>query len=192
MSRELTEKKRRNIRGDKVVEKPEPIQEPYQDFRTPYTGNTQAVLTEVENNRLIPTDKLLNAFIKNIKNGTHKVESKAEFDKQWLSVLGKSMREILEPEGYTQQDYADYIHEYNEPVVNNYYYTFNGNVYDPVEFKVTKINKTYGFTRQDNGECCNFTIVKDKARGGFTFKLQPLDYFNLPEWVGGWWRKDTI
>ena len=86
---------------------------------------------------------------------------------------------------FTKQDYADYIHETLEPIDHNYSYTFTNNVYDPVEFKVTKINKTYGFTRQDTGECCNFTIVKDKARGGFTFKLQPLDYFNLPEWVGG-------
>ena len=32
MSRELTEKKQRNIRGDKAVVKPETIQEPYQDL----------------------------------------------------------------------------------------------------------------------------------------------------------------
>lgn len=187
MSRELTEKKRRNIRGDKAVVRQETIQEPYQDLRTPYTGDTQAVFTEVEGKRIISTHYLLNAFIKNVKNGTHKVESKAEFDKQWLSVLGKSASEILEPEGFTKQDYADYIHEYNEPVDNNYSYTFNSNgtmIYEPVDFKVTKINKTYGFTRQDTGECCNFTIVKD-GNGGFTYKLQELDYFNLPEWVGG-------
>lgn len=134
-----TEKKQRNIRGDKVVVKPEPIQEPYQDFRTPYTGNTQAVLTGVEGKNIIPTDKLLNAFIKNIKNGTHTVESKAESDKRWLALFSR--------------DSLDFLPD--------------------------------GFTRQDTGECCNFTIVKDKARGGFTFKLQPLDYFNLPEWVGG-------
>ena len=188
MSRELTEKKRRNIRGDKAVIEPETIQEPYQDFRTPYTGNTQAVFTEVDGKKIVTTHYLLNTFIKNVKNGTHKVESKAEFDKQWLSVLGKSASEILDPEGFTKQDYADYIHEYNEPVDNNYSYTFsssNGSkVYEPVDFKVTKINKTYGFTRQDNGECCNFTIVKD-GNGGFTYKLQELDDFNLPEGVGG-------
>ena len=50
MSRELTEKKRRNIRGDKAVVKQETIQESYQDPRTPYTGNTQAVFTEVDGN----------------------------------------------------------------------------------------------------------------------------------------------
>lgn len=179
-----TEKKQRNIRGDKVVVKPEPIQEPYQDFRTPYTGDTQAVLTGVEGKNIIPTDKLLNAFIKNIKNGTHTVESKAESDKRWLALFTRDSLDFL-PDGFTKQDYADYIHETLEPIDHNCSYTFTGNVYDPVEFKVTKINKTYGFTRQDTGECCNFTIVKDKARGGFTFKLQPLDYFNLPEWVGG-------
>lgn len=191
MSRELTEKKRRNIRGDKAVARQETIQEPYQDLRTPYTGDTQAVFTEVEGKRIISTHYLLNAFIKNVKNGTHEVESKAESDKRWLSLMSKYAGEILEPEGFTKQDYADYIHEYNEPIANNYLYSFGG-AYEPVEFKVTKINKTFGFTRQDTGECCNFTIVKDKDRDGFTYKLQPLDDFNLPEWVGGWWRKDTI
>lgn len=194
MSRELTEKKRRNITPSKGVVEPKMTQPPYRDYRTPYTGNTQAVFTEADGKKIVTTHYLLNAFIKNVKNGTHKVESKAEFDKQWLSVLGKSASEILEPEGFTKQDYADYIHEYNEPVNNNYSYTFSSNgtmIYEPVDFKVTKINKTYGFTRQDTGECCNFTIVKD-GNGGFTYKLQELDYFNLPEWVGGWWRKDTI
>lgn len=178
MSRELTEKKRRNIRGDKAVVKQETIQEPYQDLRTPYTGDTQAVLTGVEGKNLIPTSTLLNIFIKNIKAGKHTVESKAESDKKLLDVLGIKNR------GFTRQDYADYIHEYNEPVVSNYYYTFINSTYAPVEIKVTKINKTYGFTRQDTGECCNFTIVSNK-RGGYTYKLQPLNYFNLPEWQGG-------
>lgn len=191
MSRELTEKKRRNVRGDKVAYEPETIQEPYQDFRTPYTGNTQVVFTEVEGKKIISTHYLLNAFIKNVKNGTHKVESKADSDRSWLSLMGKYAGDIMRQEGYTKQDYVDYIHEYNEPIANNYLYSFGG-AYEPVEFKVTKINKTYGFTRQDNGECCNFTIVKDKDRDGFTYKLQPLDDFNLPEWVGGWWRIDTI
>lgn len=186
MSRELTEKKRPNVSRFKGVKKVETIQEPYQDLRTPYTGNTQAVLTEVEGKRIIPTDKLLNAFIKNVKNGTHKVESKADSDRSGLSLMSKYAGEILEPKGFTKQDYADYIHETLEPIPNNYLYSFGG-AYEPVEFKVTKISKTYGFTRQDNGECCNFTIVKD-GNGGFTYKLQPLDYFNLPGWVGGWWR----
>lgn len=186
MSRELTEKKRPNVSRFKGVKEVETIQEPYQDLRTPYTGDTQAVLTEVEGKRIIPTDKLLNAFIENVKNGTHKVESKADGDRSWLSIMSKYAGEILEPEGFTKQDYADYIHETLEPIPNNYLYSFGG-AYEPVEFKVTKISKTYGFTRQDNGECCNFTIVKD-GNGEFTYKLQPLDYFNLPEWVGGWWR----
>lgn len=187
MSRELTEKKRRNITPDKGVVEPKLTQPPYRDYRTPYTGNTQAVLTGVEGKNIIPTDQLLNAFIKNLKNGTHTVESKAESDKKWLALFKRDSLDFL-PEGFTKQDYADYIHETLEPIDHNYSYTFTSNgvsVYEPVEFKVTKINRTYGFTRQDTGECCNFTIVKDKARGGFTFKLQPLDYFNLPEWVGG-------
>ena len=191
MSRELTEKKRRNIRGDKAVVNQETIQEPYQDLRTPYTGDTQAVFTEVEGKRVISTHYLLNAFIKNVKNGTHKVESKADSDRSWLSIMGKYAGEILELEGFTKQDYADYIHEHKEPIPNNYLYSFGG-TYEPVEFKVTKINKTFGFTRQDTGECCNFTIVKNKDRDGFIYKLQPLDDFNLPEWVGGWLRKDDI
>ena len=190
MSRELTEKKRRNIRGDKAVVEQETIQEPYQDPKTPYTGNTQNIFTEVEGKRIISTHYLLNAFIKNVKNGTHKVESKADSDKSWLSLMSKYAGEILELEGFTKQDYVDYIHEYNEPIANNYLYSFGG-AYEPVEFKITKINKTYGFTRQDNGECCNFTIIKD-GNGGFTYKLQELDDFNLPEWVGGWLRKDNI
>lgn len=186
MSRELTEKKRPNVSRFKGVKKGETIQEPYQDLRTPYTGDTQAVFTEVEGKRIISTHYLLNAFIENVKNGTHKVESKADGDRSWLSMMSKYAGEILEPKGFTKQDYADYIHETLEPIPNNYLYSFGG-AYEPVEFKVTKISKTYGFTRQDNGECCNFTIVKD-GNGGFTYKLQPLDYFNLPEWVGGWWR----
>lgn len=185
MTRELTEQKQRNMRGDKVVVDPETIQEPYQDFRTPYTGNTQAVFVAVEGKRTIPTHLLLNTFIKYVKDGTHKVESKADSDRSWLSTFNRdsNLKGILEPYGYTKQDYADYIHETLEPIANNYYYTFGG-AYEPVAFKVTKINKTYGFTRQDNGECCNFTIVKD-GNGGFTYKLQDLDDFNLPEWVGG-------
>lgn len=187
MSRELTEKKQRNIRGDKAVKKVETIQEPTEDLRTPYTGNTQAVFTEVDGKKIITTHYLLNAFIENLKKGKHNPESKAESDKRWLSLMGKYAGEILANEGYTKQDYADYIHEYNEPIDNNYYYTFTSNgvkAYEPVEFKVTKIGKVFGFTRQDNGECCNFTIVKSK-HGGFTYMLQPLDDFNLPEWVGG-------
>lgn len=188
MSRELTEKKRRNIRGDKAVREPETIQEPYQDLRTPYTGNTQAVFTEVEGKKVITTHCLLNTYIANLKKGIHeKVESKADFDKRWLSLTGKDTDGVLARYGLTEQDYADYIHETLEPVVNNYSYTFSNNgvkTLEPVEFKVTKIGRVYGFTRQDNGECCNFTIVKD-GNGGFTYKLQPLDDFNLPEWVGG-------
>lgn len=194
MSRELTEKKQRNIRGDKAVVEQETIQEPYQDFRTPYTGNTQAVFTEVDGKKIVTTHYLLNAYIANLKKGIHEqVETKAESDKRWLELFNKDTLDFL-PDGFTKQDYADYIHEYNEPIAHNYSYTFTDHgqkAYEPVEFKVTKINKTYGFTRQDTGECCNFTIVKN-GNGGFTYKLQELDYFNLPEWVGGWWRKDTI
>lgn len=188
MSRELTEKKQRNIRGDKAVVEQETIQEPYQDFRTPYTGNTQAVFTEVDGKKIISTHYLLNAYIANLKKGIHeKVESKAESDKRWVSIFGKETEDLLKREGYTKQDYKDYIHYSLPPIDHNYSYTFTTNgikSYEPVEFKVTKIGKTYGFTRQDNGECCNFTIVKD-GNGGFTYKLQELDYFNLPEWVGG-------
>ena len=195
MSRELTEKKQRNIRGDKAVIEPETIQEPYQDFRTPYTGNTQAVFTEVDGKKVVTTHYLLNAYIANLKKGIHEqVESKAESDKRWVSIFGKETESILKREGFTKQDYADYIHESLPPIDHNYSYTFTTNgkkSYEPVEFKVTKIGKVYGFTRQDNGECCNFTIVKD-GNGGYTYKLQELDDFNLPEWVGGWWRKDTI
>lgn len=185
MSRELTEKKQRNVRGDKVGIEQETIQQPYQDPRTPYTGNTQAIFTEVEGKRLINTHYVLNAFIKNIKNGTHQVESKAESDKAWFKLFNsKRDKEMLEDFGYTEQEYKAYIHDVLEPIPNNYSYNF-GNEYEPVDFKVTKINKTYGFTRQDTGECCNFTIVKEKDGHGFTYKLQPLDDFNLPEWVGG-------
>ena len=183
MSRELTGKKRRNIRGDKAVVKPKTIQQPYQDLRTPYTGDTNAVITGAREKNLIPTSELLNIFIKYVKNGTHKVTSKAESDKEWLAFYKR-----VEPLGYledgrTPQDYANFITQYLEPIANNYRYSFGG-YYDPVEFKVTKVKRVYGFTRQDTGECCNFTIVKDKLRDRFTFKLQPLDYFNLPEWVG--------
>ena len=193
MSRELTEKKRRNITPSKGVVEPKLTQPPYRDYRTPYTGNTQAVFTEVDGKKVVTTHYLLNAFIKNLKNGTHEIESKAESDKRWYSLFSKDLDKIL-PEGYTKQDYKDYIHECLDPIDHNFSYTFTSHgvsVYEPVDFKVTKINRTYGFTRQDNGECCNFTIVKD-GNGGFTYKLQELDYFNLPEWVGGWWRKDTI
>ena len=183
MSRELTEKKRPNVSRFKGVKKVETIQEPYQDLRTPYTGNTQAVFTEVDGKKIVTTHYLLNAYIANLKKGIHEqVETKAESDKRWLELFNKDTLDFL-PDGFTKQDYADYIHETLEPIPNNYLYSFGG-AYEPVEFKVTKINKTYGFTRQDNGECCNFTIVKD-GNGGFTYKLQELDYFNLPEWVGG-------
>lgn len=189
MSRELTEKKRRNIRGDKVAYEPETIQEPYQDTRTPYTGNTQADFIEVEGKKIVSTHYLLNAYIANLKKGIHKkVESKAESDRFWLDLYkGKTGRELLEPEMSLDQ-YKNYIKWCMPPIANNYYYTFTSHgikTYEPVEFKVTKVNKTYGFTRQDTGECCNFTIVKN-GNGGFTYKLQELDDFNLPEWVGGW------
>lgn len=185
MSGELTEKKRRNIRGNKALVQPETVQEPTEDLRTPYTGDRNAVLIGVESKNLIPTSTLLNIFIKSIKEGKVRVESKAESDKTWLKLLtGKSARELM-PSGFTDQDITDYIHEFNEPIASNFRYTFTNGYYDPVDFKVTKINRIYGFTRQDTGECCNFTIVKDKRRSGFTFKLQPLDYFNLPEWAGG-------
>lgn len=182
MSSELTEKKRPNISHCKGIKQSKMIVEPTEDLRTPYTGDMQAVLTGVEGKNLIPTSTLLNTFIKNIKAGRHTVESKAESDKELLDILciGKTIKN----RGLIRQDCADYIHEYNEPIVNNYYYTFINSTYDPVRFKVTKINKTYGFTRQDTGECCNFTIVSNK-RGGYTYKLQPLNYFNLPEWQGG-------
>lgn len=188
MSRELTEKKRRNITPSKVVVEPKLTQPPYRDYRTPYTGNTQAVFTEVDGKRVVTTHYLLNAYITNLKKGIHeKVETKAESDKRWVSLFGRDTDGILARYGFTKQDYADYIHETLEPIDHNYNYTFTINgkkSYEPVEFKVTKIGKIYGFTRQDNGECCNFTIVKD-GNGGFTYKLQELDYFNLPEWVGG-------
>lgn len=188
MSRELTEKKRRNITPSKGVVEPKLTQPPYRDYRTPYTGNTQAVFTEVDGKKVVTTHYLLNAYIANLKKGIHeKVETKAESDKLWLSVIGKYVSKPLNNSGYTKQDYADYIHEALEPIDHNYSYTFTDHgqkAYEPVDFKVTKINRTYGFTRQDNGECCNFTIVKD-GNDGFTYKLQELDYFNLPEWVGG-------
>jgi len=186
MSNELTEKKRRNIRGDKAVVEPKTIQEPTEDLRTPYTGDSNAVLTGVEGKNLIPTSQLLNMYIKNLKDGRHdKVESKAESDRFWLDMFkGKSGRELLQPE-MTFDEYKNYIKWCMPPIASNYRYTFTNNYYDPVEFKVTKVGKTYGFTRQDTGECCNFTIVKDELRDRFTFKLQPLDEFNLPEWVGG-------
>ena len=186
MSRELTEKKRGNKTPSKGVVTPKMTQPPFRDYRTPYTGNTQAVFTEVEGKRIISTHNLLNAYIKNLKDGIHnKPETKAESDKLWLSVMSKYVTDYITREGYTKQDYVDYIHEYNEPIPNNYSYTFTNNTFEPVDFKITKIGKVFGFTRQDTGECCNFTIIKDKLRGGFTYKLQPLDYFNLPEWVGG-------
>ena len=188
MSRELTEKNQRNARGDKAVIKPKTMQEPYQDFRTPYTGDTQAVFTEVDGKKVVTTHYLLNTYIKNLKDGVHDMpETKAESDKAWLDLMGKHMSDALVKEGYADLDYADYIHKTLEPIDNNYSYTFTNHgqkVYEPVDFKVTKIGKVFGLTRQDNGECCNFTIVKD-SNGGFTYKLQPLDDFNLPEWVGG-------
>ena len=132
---------------------------------------------------IIPTDKLLNIYISNLKNGIHdKVESKAESDRRWLRLFKKDMLDEALPRGYTRQDYIDFVHDNFEPIAHHYDYSFKNDTYKPVRFSITKVKNTYGFTRQDTGECCNFTIVRDKLRGGFTFKLQSLDYLNLPEW----------
>lgn len=186
MSRELTEKKQGDKTPSKGVVAPKMTQPPFRDYRTPYTGNTQAVFTEVEGRRIISTHYLLNAYIKNLKDGIHpKPETKAESDKNFADVMWRCAgKDLFGDEGITKQDYIDYLHECNPPIDNNYSYTFANSAFEPVEFKVTKIGKVFGFTRQDNGECCNFTIVKDD-NGGLTYKLQELDDFNLPEWVGG-------
>lgn len=138
----------------------------------------------MQDKKIIPTDKLLETFIKYVKNGTHRVESKSESDKKWLKMLGGNMVDDVLPKGFTRQDYVNFVHNNFEPIVHHYDYTFPNDNYASVRFSITKVKRTYGFTRQDTGECCNFTIVKDRMRGGFTFKLQPLDDFNLPEWVG--------
>ncbi len=138
----------------------------------------------VETKRMIPTDELLDVFIRYVKNGTHRVESKRESDKKWLNMLSRGVINDVLPKGFTRQDYDRFVYENFEPIVHNYHYTFSDDCYAPVNFSVTKIKRTYGFLRQDTGERCNFTIIKNKLQGGFTFKLQPLDYFNLPRWVG--------
>lgn len=186
MSRELTEKKQRNIRGDKAVVEPKTIQEPTEDLRTPYTGDINAVITGASEKNLIPTSQLLNTYIKCLKDGIHeKVESKAESDRFWLKMFNDKSSLRLLPDGWTLDDYKECVKQTMPPIPHNYHYNFTNGYYDPVDFTITKVGKTYGFTRQDTGECCNFTIVKDKLRDRFTFKLQPLDEFNLPEWVGG-------
>ena len=60
--------------------------------------------------KIIPTDKLLDTFIKYVKNGTHRVESKSESDKKWLKMLGGNMVDDVLPKGFTRQDYANFVH----------------------------------------------------------------------------------
>ena len=178
MSRELTEKNRRNISRFKGGLDDETVNKSANREQAPYSPDTQADLTEVENNNPIPTDLLLNCFINSVKQGAIKVESKNDSDRQFIKFLGKycspTERQQLE------QD----ILENEPPTPNNYHYTFTNGRYDPVDFSITKIKKTYGFRRHDTGEYGNFTIIKGKS-GYYTFKPQPIDEFNIPEWVEG-------
>lgn len=182
MSRELTEKKRPHTSPAKGGLRAKGHKQPFDDLQAPCRANTQAVLTGVEGKNPIPTDKLLKLFVTNVKNGTHKVDSKAEGDKALVELFGHI-------DGFSGQAKAKFEQALVDepPIPNNYEYSFNGGLaYDTVEFCVTKIGRVYGFTRHDTHESCNFTIVKDKNGDGYTYKLQPLDEFNLPpEWAGG-------
>ncbi len=179
----LTEEKRPHERGYKGLKESETIKYPSDPLNASYTGNTQAEITEVENKKVLPTEILLNTFIRNLKRGEHTLESKAQSDKSLIKFLTSIKGfEMTEEE---KSDLERTIHENEPPINNNFAYTFTDDTYAPVRFSITKLGRVYGFCRDDTGEYGNFTIIKTKS-GGFTFKVQPLDEINLPINARGW------